>query len=155
MQLLLEDVEAIAAMVIGSIAGVVLEPAAGEIPRDRPALTGCVHIDGAWNGAAIVECELPLARRIAATLFDRAEGEVSLDDVRDALGEITNMIGGNVKALLPAPSRLSLPTVVEGADYAVTVPRTKSAGVVVFRAGAEMLVIRILAAELASAEVGS
>jgi len=155
MQLLLEDVEAIAAMVIGSIAGVVLEPAAGEIPRDRPALTGCVHIDGAWNGAAIVECELPLARRIAATLFDRAEGEVSLDDVRDALGEITNMIGGNVKALLPAPSRLSLPTVVEGADYAVTVPRTKSAGVVEFRAGAEMLVIRILAAELASAEVGS
>jgi chemotaxis protein CheX len=155
MQLLLEDVEAIAAVVMGSIAGVVLEPAAGEIPGDRPALTGCVHIDGAWNGAAIVECELPLARRIAATLFGRSDDEVSPDDVRDALGEITNMIGGNVKALLPAPSRASLPTVVDGADYAGTVPRTKPAGVVAFRAGAEMLVIRILAAELASAEVGS
>jgi chemotaxis protein CheX len=155
MQLLLEDIEAIGAMVMESIAGVVLEPTAGEIPRDRPALTGCVHIDGAWNGAALVECELPLARRMTAVLFDRAEGDVSLDDVRDALGELTNMVGGNVKALLPAPSRLSLPTVVEGADYAVTVPRTKPAGVVSFRTGAEMLVIRILAAELASVEVGS
>ena len=155
MQLLLEDIEAIAAMVMESIAGVVLEPTAGEIPRDRPALTGCVHIEGAWNGSALVECELPLARRMTAVLFDRAESEVSLDDVRDALGEITNMIGGNVKALLPSPSRLSLPTVVEGADYAVTVPRTKPAGVVSFRAGAETLVIRILAAEVASVEVRS
>ena len=92
---------------------------------------------------------------MTAILFDRAEREVSLDDVRDALGEITNMIGGNVKALLPTPSRLSLPTVVEGADYAVTVPRTKPAGVVSFRTGTEMLVIRILAAEPVSAEVGS
>ena len=155
MQLLLEDIEAIAAMVMEAIAGVVLEPAAGEIPRDRPALTGCVHIAGAWNGAALVECELPLARRMTATLFDRAEGDVSLDDVRDTLGELTNMVGGNLKALLPAPSRLSLPTVVEGADYAVTVPRTRPAGVVSFRAGAEILVIRILAVEMAPAEVGS
>jgi chemotaxis protein CheX len=155
MQLLLEDIEAIGAMVMESIAGVVLEPTAGEIPRERPALTGCVHIDGAWNGAALVECELPLARRITAVLFDRPAGDVSLHDVRDALGEITNMIGGNVKALLPAPSRLSLPTVVEGADYAVTVPRTRPAGVVSFRAGAEILVIRILAAEMAPAEVRS
>lgn len=155
MQLLLEDIAAIAAMVMESIVGVVLEPVSGQIPRDRPALTGCVHIAGEWNGAVLVECELPLARRMTAVLFGRAEGDVSLDDVRDALGEITNMVGGNVKALLPAPSRLSLPTVVEGADYAVTVPRTKPAGVVSFRAGAEILVIRILAVEMAPAEVAS
>jgi hypothetical protein len=36
MQLLLEDIEAIAAMEMESIAGVVLEPTDGEIPRDRP-----------------------------------------------------------------------------------------------------------------------
>ncbi len=155
MQLLLEDIEQIAAMVMGSIAGVVLEPTDGEIPRDRAALTGCVHIDGAWNGAALVECELPLARRMTAVLFGRPEDEVSVDDVRDALGEITNMIGKNIKTLLPAPSRLSLPTVIKNADYAVTVPRTKPAGVVSFRAGAETLVIRILAAEVASVEVNS
>lgn len=155
MQLLLEDIEAIGAMVMESIAGVVLEPAACEIPSDQPALTGCVHIDGAWNGAALVQCELPLARRMTAVLFDRAERDVTLEDVRDALGELTNMVGGNVKALLPAPSRLSLPTVVEGADYAVTVPGTKPAGVVSFRTGGEILVIRILVAEKAPVVVGS
>ena len=40
-----------------------------------------------------------------------------LDRVRDAVGELANMIGGNVKALLPGPSRLSLPALIENADY--------------------------------------
>jgi chemotaxis protein CheX len=152
MLLPLEAVEAIAAMVLESVAGVTLEPAPGEIPRDRPALTGCVHIDGAWNGSALVECELSLACQLTAFLF-KGPGEVSMDDVRDALGEITNMIGGNVKALLPSPSRLSLPTVVEGADYAVTVPRTTPAATASFRVGGRVLIIRILEAVNVPVEV--
>lgn len=32
------------------------------------------------------------------------------DDVADALGELVNIVGGNVKSLMPEPSRLGLPT---------------------------------------------
>ena len=32
------------------------------------------------------------------------------------------MTGGNIKTLLPGPSQLSLPAVVEGSDYRVIVP---------------------------------
>jgi chemotaxis protein CheX len=46
-------------------------------------------------------------------MFDLEPEAVTLDETRDALGELTNMMGGNLKALLPGPSRLSLPTVVE------------------------------------------
>ena len=36
---------------------------------------------------------------------------VSLEDVQDALGEVANVVGGNLKALLPEGSTLSLPVV--------------------------------------------
>jgi hypothetical protein len=43
------------------------------------------------------------------------------------------MIGGNLKALLPGPSNLSLPAVTDGADYAPRVPGSR----VMSRAGFE------------------
>lgn len=36
------------------------------------------------------------------------------DDVRDAMGEITNIIGGNMKPILPHGVGLSMPSVVYG-----------------------------------------
>jgi chemotaxis protein CheX len=39
------------------------------------------------------------------------------DDVRDVLGELANMIGGNMKAGMPAGVRLSMPTVMDGTDF--------------------------------------
>jgi chemotaxis protein CheX len=146
MQSLTQDVEAITAMVLETTAGVTLVPATGGIPRDRPALSACVHVDGAWNGAALVECELPLARLLTAALFGRPVDDIEPEEVRDALGEITNIVGGNLKALLPAPSRLSLPTVVDGVDYAVTVPGTKQTAAVSFRIDDHLVVVRILEA---------
>ena len=35
-------------------------------------------------------------------------------DIADALGELANIIGGNVKSLLPEPCALSLPHVLVG-----------------------------------------
>jgi chemotaxis protein CheX len=41
---------------------------------------------------------------------------VTGDDVADALGELANIIGGNLKNMVPAPSALSLPHVVIAAQ---------------------------------------
>jgi hypothetical protein len=46
-------------------------------------------------------------------------GPVAPDDVRDGLGELTNVIAGNLKPLLPSGVSLSIPSVVEGRDYAL------------------------------------
>jgi len=43
------------------------------------------------------------------------------DDVCDALGELVNMIGGNLKSVLPPGESLSIPTVVEGSHYSVRI----------------------------------
>src|SRR5207248_3096506 len=73
-------------------------------------LTGRVPIGGAWEGAVSLRCPEPLCRSFAADLFGRLAADVEDADVFDALGELANIIGGNLKALLPGVCRLGLPT---------------------------------------------
>jgi len=44
---------------------------------------------------------------------EHAPDELEAEDVDDALGELANVVGGNVKAALPGPSTLGLPQVGE------------------------------------------
>lgn len=90
-----------------------IAPTRPDAHAPRGGYVGRVRITGSWEGALTLACTGPLARRAAGALFDMPPGEVTDGDVADALGEITNVMSGNVKALLPAPSRLSLPDVHE------------------------------------------
>ena len=87
----------------------------------EPAVTACVQIVGSWQGAVMLQCPLSLATTLADQMF-QAGSAPTLEEVRDALGELTNMLGGNLKAVLPGPSQISLPTVAVGSDYDVGVP---------------------------------
>jgi chemotaxis protein CheX len=84
----------------------------GEMPADK--ITGCVHLTGAYTGSIMLQCSPPAARQAAAALFSIAPENVTQSEVVDAIGEIANMVGGNVKSMLPGPSALSLPSVVQG-----------------------------------------
>ena len=78
-------------------------------------VTGSVSVTGAWRGHVLISCSAGAARNAAASLLGIELDEVTDDDVADALGELANIIGGNVKSLLPEPCALSLPHVdVEG-----------------------------------------
>lgn len=88
--------------------------AGGETPCGETAV-GTVRVEGAWRGCVTVACPPSLARRAAAAMLASPADALDDGDVADALGELTNMIGGNVKSLLPAPSTLCLPTVTLGA----------------------------------------
>ncbi|MGN6522115.1 MAG: chemotaxis protein CheX [Actinomycetes bacterium] len=91
------------------------------IPADVPAdllVHGGVSITGDWNGNVVVGTTLAGARALAAGMLMLDEADLAEADVADVLGELANMVGGNVKALLPTPHSLSLPFVVlqEGAS---------------------------------------
>ncbi len=83
----------------------------GAALEGRPRLVGRVEITGEWEGAVTIDCEAELAARIAGAMFGVPGGTSEPEEIHDALGELANMAGGNLKSLLPAPSRLSLPTV--------------------------------------------
>lgn len=81
------------------------------------ALIGCIHVAGPEGGVVTLECPAALAREAASTMFQIPQATVGPDDAQDALGELTNIMGGNFKALLSDGHQLSLPTVVEGRDF--------------------------------------
>ena len=79
------------------------------------SLTGTVSISGQWNGLVSVTFSSVAAARAAALMFDAEVEEISPADVHDAVGELVNIVGGNLKGMLPSPTGLSLPSVTEGA----------------------------------------
>lgn len=80
---------------------------------DVVSLVGFV---GQWTGTGSVCCNAQAARKISESML-LTEFEAVNEEVLDAVGEITNMIVGNLKdALEPALGRLGLstPTVIHG-----------------------------------------
>src|SRR5215831_5148125 len=64
-------------------------------------LTGLVKISGGWDGYLGLQCSEAMARQSAATMLQIDPSAMDQRHVHDALGEVTNMIAGNFKALLP------------------------------------------------------
>lgn len=108
------------------------------------SLTGCVQLAGAWEGSVFLYCTAVLAGEVAATMFGTTREQLRNGDTEDALGELTNMVAGNLKIVLPRPCQLSLPAVVEGIDYRVIVPGTKIAGQVLFESEGQPLLVTVL-----------
>ena len=115
--------------------------------------TGCVQITGAWEGAVTVHCSEELAKALTAAMFMVDPSDTSAEEVTDALGELANMVGGNVKALLPEPCRISLPAVADGMDYRLSVPGARPVTAVTWTCNGEPLMVRLL--ERRAAESGA
>lgn len=116
-------------------------------PSHNRVVSACVHITGAWNGAVALSCEIDFATRAAGIMFDLGDKAPSTADMQDALGELTNMIGGNIKALLPEPCHLSLPSAVEGADYSVRIVRSRVVTAVPFCSNGHHMIVSLLERE--------
>lgn len=114
MQLMSDDVAAIVQEVWSSMLGLEIEPIAGKDAVTGPAIAGSVGVTGASDCLIAVEMDQSTAKLIGAAMFMMGVDEISMSDVTDAVGELTNMVGGNIKSLLPEPSTLSLPVVAQG-----------------------------------------
>jgi chemotaxis protein CheX len=75
------------------------------------AVVGRVDIAGPLASSVHVALPAEAARELAARMLGLAVDDVADDDVLDATGEITNMVGGNLKAVLADDHRLGLPVV--------------------------------------------
>lgn len=119
-------------------------------------VTSWVNITGSWCGAITIECSPAAARRAAGAMFGMAPEEASPEEVNDAMGEVANIIGGNLKGMLQGPATLSLPTVAERFDTElhgpgpVAVVRTAH-----FDSEGEPLVVKVFARSLAPPPIAS
>ncbi len=116
-----------------------LGPAGSIPPPPDETLCACVHLTGAWTGLVTVSLSQGLARRAASAMFDQPAAELSVAELHDAIGEIANMTGGGVKALLPAPSQLSMPSVVSGSNFSFSAPGGLVVNDVAFQVGGSQI----------------
>lgn len=134
-----DEITAIAHDVWETMFAVSLTPGTGGAVSS-PSLTSVVHIDGAWQGAVTIHCPVALAAELTTRVF----GESSDTEMHDLLGEVVNQLGGNIKAMLPAPCSLSLPAVAQGNDYELRVVDATAVAVVSFVCEEQPLVIALL-----------
>jgi hypothetical protein len=80
-----------------------------------------MYLARAWRGAVLLECDRRQACQFTHRLMAVPLPEEVDDDVRDCMGELANMLGGNLKSVLPLGVVLSMPSVVEGSDHSLRV----------------------------------
>jgi CheY-specific phosphatase CheX len=115
----LEEIQAIVGFVFNTMLGMSAEAVSGEWAVQNRSVTAAVYFAGEWKGAVMLECSRDLAFALTEKLADVAKPTELDESVRDALGELANMVGGNLKAILPKGVSLSMPMVVQGSDYLI------------------------------------
>lgn len=84
-------------------------------------IIGSVGFAGAIMGSITIEVERTFAGMMTAAMLGIEPDEVGgEEDVFDVLGEVSNMIGGNLKSRLcdtGFPCELSIPSIVAGRDF--------------------------------------
>lgn len=79
-------------------------------------VSAMVGFEGSYSGLVALHCPEPLARRITSGLL-QAVGEVDGQDILDAMGEVVNILGGDLKLYLDSDGRqvsMSIPMVFVG-----------------------------------------
>ncbi len=74
-----------------------------------PGISSQIEIEGETELALRIDCSMDLARKVAGRLFDMPEDELDSELVLDAMSEMANVLGGNIKGMWPGAIKLSLP----------------------------------------------
>lgn len=119
----LADIQAVTEQVWTSFLGDE-EPLLPRIPRsDETGTAGfpahavwsaAVSVHGGWTGSITVELSHAVAQSLTRLMLAMGDEPLADADIADAVGELVNMIGGNIKSLMPGPSALTLPVVAAG-----------------------------------------
>jgi len=111
--------------IFSSMAGMKLTPTAATLRPDKQNgyIVSAVQIVGNWQGAVRLDTDLELARQVCGRFLGVEPADLSPDDIRDAAGELANITGGSVKALIAPTCSLSLPSVVMGQNYEFCLPQ--------------------------------
>ena len=86
-------------------------------------IAGAVGLTGSYNGIIYLYASADFARTITCSLLGMTDSEIEGDDmVNDAVGELTNMVAGNIKSKLDncnLPCTMTIPSVLRGTDFQI------------------------------------
>ena len=101
----------------------VVAPDGNEIAPQCPHVAGSIGFSGSTNGVIHFMCTESFARKVACTMLGMADWQLEGNEMADdVIGEITNMIAGNVASELRNrghAASISIPTIVRGSNFTI------------------------------------
>ena len=92
-----------------------------QVNIDGERIVGSVGFAGKAVGSASIQVNEAFARSITAAMLGMDEDEIDGDEeVHDVVGELSNMIGGDLKSRLcdeGLDCELTIPTIIRGRDF--------------------------------------
>jgi len=119
-----EIVSELVSMAWSTFVGSELAPIDDAVPTDD-VMCSSISIHGPWSATLLLFCGRDVAFASTASVLGMELAEVESADVLDIMGELANIIGGNLKGAVSddhASWKLSLPVVSDGMQ---TVPGSK------------------------------
>ncbi|MFN8024280.1 MAG: chemotaxis protein CheX [Acidimicrobiales bacterium] len=111
-------------MAWSTFVGSELAPIDDVVPTED-VMCSSISIHGPWSATLLLYCDRMVASASTASVLGMDPAEVEQADVRDIMGELANIIGGNLKGAVSDDNtawKLSLPVVSDGMQ---TVPGSK------------------------------
>ena len=86
-------------------------------------ISAVIGLSGAVRGAVIISMKAELAIKLTGLLTGMEHTEMDVDVV-DAIGEINNIIAGNIKPKIPNGEKIviSIPTIIKGKEHSIAWP---------------------------------
>jgi len=86
-------------------------------------ISAVIGLSGVVKGAVIISMKADLAIKLTDMLTDDTHSEIDAD-VIDAIGEINNIIAGNIKPKVPNGDKIviSIPTIIKGKEHSIAWP---------------------------------
>ncbi|HET6419096.1 MAG TPA: chemotaxis protein CheX [Geobacteraceae bacterium] len=112
------------------------------------SITGMVGLVGTYSGVLSIHCPRPLALKITSNMLgmEVEEAGEAEEDVNDALGEIANMLGGQVKMVLSKGGmdmNISIPTIISGEEYTINSMAESDCVIIPFDTGEEKFLVSL------------
>lgn len=109
-------------------------------------VTASIDFDGAWKGLLELRCSREQAHCFAERFLQMSLTECDAE-VHDTVGELANIIAGNLKQVLPQRVSLGTPRVAFGPAAEVRMPIGKLVGSHCFASDAGLFSVTLLKAE--------
>ena len=85
------------------------------------SIAGVIHLSGKYTGYAAIHLPSTVAALVTSSMMYMELDKVTEENVSDSVGELANILAGNIKSALDSSGRairLSWPMLVHGQDFA-------------------------------------
>lgn len=97
------------------------DPLEKSVSSFKCSVSGVIGLAGTCKGMLAIHAPDSVAKAITSSFLGMDVDEIN-DDVTDAIGELSNMIAGNVKMVLDSAGKdvtLSIPSCIHGEEYSM------------------------------------